>query len=95
MKAVATMTPEPKYFAMKKAHVGTPAPGCLAAKTGNHVPRKDPTRITKMDEMRTPMRPSKSFSEGQADMVTSVKVARGGKGVAVVWCRVRCEVVLE
>jgi hypothetical protein len=95
MKAVATMTPEPKYFAMKKAHEGTPAPGCLAAKTGNHVPRKDPTRMTKMDEMRTPMRPSKSFSEGQADMVASLSVAPDGRAVAVVWTRVRCEVVLE
>jgi hypothetical protein len=73
------MTPEPKYFAMKKAHVGTPAPGCLAAKTGNHVPRKDPTRITKMDEMRTPMRPSKSFSEGQADIVGYVAQSRTGR----------------
>ena len=92
MKAVATMTPEPKYFAMKKAHEGTPAPGCLAAKTGNHVPRKDPTRITKMDEMRTPTRPSKSFSVGQADMFTSLLVTPGGR---VVSTRVRREVVLE
>ena len=92
MKAVATMTPDPKYFAMKKAHEGTPAPGCLAAKTGNHVPRKDPTRITKMDEMRTPTRPSKSFSVGQADMFTSLLVTPGGRGVLT---RLRREVVLE
>jgi hypothetical protein len=84
MKAVATMTPEPKYLAMKKAHEGTPAPGCLAAKTGNHEPRKDPTRMTKIDEMRTPMRPSKSFSEGQSDMATSLKVTPGASAVAFV-----------
>jgi hypothetical protein len=28
-------------------------------------------------------------------LVTSLKVAPDGKGVAVVWSRVRCEVVLE
>lgn len=54
---------------MKKAHDGTPTFRCRAAKTGNHVPRKEPTRMTKMDEMRTPMRPSKSLSVGQSDMV--------------------------
>lgn len=75
MKAVATMTPEPKYLAMKKAHDGTPTPWCLAAKTGNHVPRKDPTRMTKMAEMRTPMRPSKSLSVGQSAMAASLKQA--------------------
>lgn len=74
MNAVARMTPDPKYLAMKKAQDGTPTPGFLAAKTGNHVPRNDPTRITKMDETRTPMRPSKSLSVGQLDMV-----AVGGK----------------
>ena len=38
MKAVATMTPEPKYLAMKKAHSGTPTPRCRSAKTGNTAP---------------------------------------------------------
>jgi len=38
MKAVAMMTPEPKYLAMKKAHSGTPTPRCLAAYTGNAAP---------------------------------------------------------
>jgi len=69
MNAVARMTPDPKYLAMKKAQEGTPTPGFLAAKTGNHVPRKDPTRMTKMAEMRMPMRPSKSLSVGQSDMI--------------------------
>jgi hypothetical protein len=73
------MTPDPKYFAMKKAQEGTPTPGFLAAKTGNHVPRKDPTRMTKMDEMRTPMRPSKSLSVGQADMIVSLECCTGGE----------------
>lgn len=31
MKAVATITPDPKYFAMKKAHEGIPTPWCLTA----------------------------------------------------------------
>ena len=69
MKAVVTITPEPKYLAMKKAHAGTPIPCRLAAKTGNHVPRKLPTRITKMDDMRVPMRPSYSFPGSQVDIV--------------------------
>lgn len=79
MNAVARMTPEPKYLAMKKAQDGTPTPGFLAAKTGNHVPRNDPTRMTKMAEMRMPMRPSKSLSVGQSDMIAlfSVVLARG------------------
>ena len=38
MKAVAMMTPEPKYFAMKKAADGTLTPRCRAAKTGKHAP---------------------------------------------------------
>ena len=74
MKAVARMTPDPKYLAMKNAQEGTPTPGFLAAKTGNHVPRNDPTRITKMAEMRMPMRPSKSLSVGQSDMVALSRV---------------------
>lgn len=61
MNAVATITPEPKYFAMKKAHDGTPTPRCRAANTGNHVPKNDPTRITKMDDIRKPKRPSNSL----------------------------------
>jgi hypothetical protein len=79
MNAVARITPDPKYFAMKKAQEGTPTPGFLAAKTGNHVPRKDPTRMTKMDEMRTPMRPSKSLSVRQADMIVSLECCTGGE----------------
>ena len=38
MKAVAMMTPEPKYFAMKNAHSGTPTPLCRLAYTGNAAP---------------------------------------------------------
>ena len=79
MKAVARMTPDPKYFAMKNAQEGTPTPGFLAAKTGNQVPRNDPTRMTKMAEMRMPMRPSNSLSVGQSDMVavSGVVLAKG------------------
>lgn len=76
------MTPDPKYFAMKKAQEGTPTPGFLAAKTGNHVPRNDPTRITKMAEMRIPMRPLNSLSVGQSDMVASLRVVPAGSLIA-------------
>ncbi len=38
MNAVAIMTPEPKYFAMKKAHSGTPTPRCRPTYTGNAAP---------------------------------------------------------
>lgn len=38
MKAVAMMTPEPKYFAMKNPHSGTPTPRCRLAYTGNAAP---------------------------------------------------------
>jgi hypothetical protein len=43
------------------------------------VPKNDPTRMTKMAEMRTPMRPSKSLSVGQSDMIalSRVVLARG------------------
>ena len=38
MNAVAMMTPEPKYFAMKNAHSGIPTPRWRDAKTGNAAP---------------------------------------------------------
>jgi hypothetical protein len=38
MKAVATMTPDPKYFAMKNAHSGTPKPLFRLAKIGKTAP---------------------------------------------------------
>lgn len=69
MNAVAIITPLPKYFAMKKAHPGIPTLWCLAAKTGNQAPRKDPTKMTKMEETLTPIRPSKSLSVGHVDML--------------------------
>lgn len=72
MKAVATITPEPKYLATKNAHAGTPMPFLLAAKTGNHVPRKLPTRMTKMAEMRVPMRPSYPFPVSQAAIFAEI-----------------------
>lgn len=68
MNAVATITPEPKYLEIKRIHEGIPTPLRLAANTGNHVPKKEPIRITKIAEMRTPMRPSKSLSVGHSDI---------------------------
>jgi hypothetical protein len=68
MNAVATITPEPKYLEIKRIHEGIPAPSRLAANTGNHVPKKEPIRITKTAEMRTPVRPSKSLSVGHSDI---------------------------
>ena len=38
MNAVAMMTPDPKYFAMKKAHSGTWTPLWRPAKTGKTAP---------------------------------------------------------
>ena len=40
MKAVAMMTPEPKYLAMKKTHDGTCTPGLLRAQTGKTAPAR-------------------------------------------------------
>lgn len=71
MKAVATMTPEPKYLAMKKAHSGTPMPLCLPAYTGKTAPIADPTMMTKMEEMRRPIRPSNSLPLAQVDAMTA------------------------
>ena len=38
MKAVAMMTPDPKYLAIKKAHCGTLSPRFFCAKTGKTAP---------------------------------------------------------
>jgi hypothetical protein len=38
MNAVAIMTPEPKYFAMKKTHDGMPSLGFLFATIGKRAP---------------------------------------------------------
>jgi hypothetical protein len=40
MKAVAMMTPEPKYFATKKADLGTRIDFERAARTGKSAPRE-------------------------------------------------------
>lgn len=57
MNAVATITPDPKYFAIKNVHDGKPAPLCLEAKTGNHAPKSEPTRMTKTDDILSPILP--------------------------------------
>lgn len=72
-KAVATMTPEPKYLATKKIQLGTPKPLFFAAKTGNKAPREEPTRMTKMEEILSPSRPSNSFPEHSSDMIAGRK----------------------
>lgn len=77
MKAVAMMTPEPKYFAMKKAVLGTCMRLDLASTMGTTAPRRLPTRMTKMELMRRPRRPSYSLpvstgAEGQRVSVTFV-----------------------
>ena len=56
MKAVAIMTPDPKYLAMKKAHSGTPTPLCRRAKTGKAAPMEQsiPEQKTRfLDPVRT------------------------------------------
>lgn len=69
INAVAMMTPDPKYFAMKKTQFGTSLCLLRFAITGKTAPKVDATRMTKMDEMRTPMRPSYSLEPSQEDMV--------------------------
>lgn len=61
MKAVAMMTPEPKYFAMKKAVLGTCMRLDLASTMGTTAPRRLPIKMTKMELMRRPRRPSYSL----------------------------------
>jgi len=68
MNAVAMINPEPKNFATKNTHDGSPTPLFLAAKTGNHAPRDEPARMTKMEEIRRPRRPLKSLLVGQSDI---------------------------
>ncbi|XMA15735.1 hypothetical protein WAI453_008526 [Rhynchosporium graminicola] len=58
------MTPEPKYFAMKKATGGT----CMRFDlpyNRESIPSIDPNPITKMEETRIPKRPSYSFPLSQ------------------------------
>jgi hypothetical protein len=47
MKAVAMMTPEPKYFATKKAHSGITGDLCRFAYTGNQAPGR--LEVNKLD----------------------------------------------
>lgn len=63
MKAVAMMTPEPKYFAMKKAVLGTRIRLDLASAMGTTAPRRLPMRMTKMELMRRPKPPLYSLPE--------------------------------
>lgn len=77
MKAVAMMTPEPKYFAMKKAVLGTCMRLDLASTMGTTAPKRLPTRMTKMELMRSPRWPSYSLpvptgAEGQHVSITFV-----------------------
>ena len=77
MKAVAIITPEPKYFAIKKVSLGTCMRFVLARTTGNSapcicqyvlnmyvwrsIPKNDPNPITNMDDILSPNRPSYPF----------------------------------
>jgi len=58
MKAVAIITPEPKYFVMKKANGGTFMRFVLAAAIGSNAPNIDPIPITNIEDILTPIRPS-------------------------------------
>lgn len=77
MKAVAMMTPEPKYFAMKKAVLGTRMRLDLASAMGTTAPKRLPMRMTKMELMRRPRPPlyslpESTYAEGQHVSVTFV-----------------------
>lgn len=52
MKAVAMMTPEPKYLATKKAILGTRMRSERASMMGTTAPRNEPIIMTKMLDMR-------------------------------------------
>ena len=66
MNAVATMTPEPKYLAMKKGQSGILTPLLRRAQTGKTVPSNDPTRMTKIAETLRPSMPLYSLPVSQA-----------------------------
>ena len=52
INAVATMTPEPKYFAKKNANAGIRTREDLDDTMGNNAPKHPPAMITNMDEIR-------------------------------------------
>jgi hypothetical protein len=54
MKAVAIMTPEPKYFATKNAIGGTCIFFVLAAAIGSSTPKNEPNPMMKMVDIRSP-----------------------------------------
>jgi len=67
MNAVAIMTPEPKYFAMKKAHSGTPTPRCRPAYTGNAAPvvLSADSKVDRLLCLHTEQRPDQYDEDGR------------------------------
>jgi hypothetical protein len=65
MKAVAIMTPDPKYFVTKNTQDGILEPPNRFAKMGKTAPKIEQTNITNTDDIRTPIRPSYSFPASQ------------------------------
>lgn len=55
MKAVARMTPEPKYLAMKRLAFGIRDLGARASIMGSSTPSRDPTRMMNTEAIRRDM----------------------------------------
>jgi len=78
IKAVAMITPDPKNFATKKIQPGNPLFLLQRrAKTGKRAPNEEPIKMTKMDDIRKPMRPSNSLPVSQASPSRFKRVLRG------------------
>merc|ERR1712169_114651 len=65
MKAVAMITPEPKYLQKKKTHSGIFKPACRFAKMGKVAPIEEVIQIINRAATRRPMRPSYAFPVSQ------------------------------
>jgi hypothetical protein len=61
MKAVAMITPAPKYRANRYTYMGIRSLGSRAARTGKKVAAVDTIRMTKSAEIRAPSPPLYSF----------------------------------
>lgn len=88
MKAVAMMTPEPKYLMMKKKIWGTRTRDCFLKKRGIRQPMNEPKKMTKIADMRKPMRPSYSLPASQSIVTVNASGSRLER-MAMVIFRVR------
>ena len=94
IKAVAMITPDPKYFAAKKHFaISLLLIPRRRVQVGKAAPMSDPTRMTKIEEMRTPMLPLKSLPSLQWPGLPArgtTMVALSLPGPATDTCRAKC-----